>query len=201
MVINVQKAQSATNYTKESAGGRKKEHIHECTFLTLTNTSMHIHTSSLTLRTCMCVCVNSHAGQSDVPSHICQHPEFIYSVILSFVDLVTWSESGRCRTPGTLESPVRTWWETRACDLTYSTTHTYTSSPCTLRPPAFSFHPPAPLKPFPLTFVTLYCPFLTPVFLLPLVQTGCPRRLLLYFLLLTLKLMLSKPASTNDDTF
>lgn len=116
---------------------RTHSYMHECTLLithivhmfthTLiqlyTYTCKHMHTLTLWLWKgigwIVCVCVCSHAGQSDVPSHICQHPEFIYPVILSFVDLVTWSESGRCRTPGTPESPVRTWWETRACDLTH----------------------------------------------------------------------------------
>lgn len=56
-------------------------------------------------------------GQSDVSSHSCQRSLFIYPVILSIVDLVTWSESGRCRSTGSPESPVRTCWETRARDL------------------------------------------------------------------------------------
>lgn len=60
-------------------------------------------------------------GQSDVSSHSCQHSPFIYLVISSIVDLVTWSESGRCRSTSTPESPVRKCWETQACDLS----HTY----------------------------------------------------------------------------
>lgn len=137
MAINFHKAQNAMNHTKELA----KKHV--CAWVhfshtqsptykfTNTHTEAHTHTHSLNPFSqkgrCVfvCACVSWHTGQSDVPSHICQHPLFIYLVILSFVDLVTWSESGRCRGTGPPESPVRTWWETRACDLAHSATHTY----------------------------------------------------------------------------
>lgn len=87
--------------------------MHDCPILTHIHSRIHqckcMHTHYiLTLKkdgkkVCM-LCVSSYTGQDDVPSHICQHPEFIYSVRLAFVDLVTWSESGRCRTLSTLES-------------------------------------------------------------------------------------------------
>lgn len=92
------------------------------------------HTLTLTLplggrcvQLCACVRISWHMGQSDVPSHICQHPLFIYLVILSYVDPVTWSEGGRCGATGTPGSPVRTWWETRVCDLARAHTHTHTT--------------------------------------------------------------------------
>lgn len=59
-------------------------------------------------------------GRSKVSSHSCQHPLFIYPVILSIVDPVTGSESGRCGATGTPESPVSQCWETRACDLSHT---------------------------------------------------------------------------------
>lgn len=102
---------------------------------------------------CMSVCVSSHAGQTDVPSYICQHSEFIYSVILSFVDLVTWSESEKCRTMDTPGGPSRTWWETRACDLTRSATHTST---CTIRPAPFTLKCLLSTKSFPYSLLLGY---------------------------------------------
>lgn len=97
-------------------------------------TCTHIpeHTLTLTLplggrcvQLCACVRISWHTGQSDVPSHICQHPLFIYLGILSYVDPVTWSEGGRCRATDTPGSPVRTWWETRVCDLVRAHTCTH----------------------------------------------------------------------------
>lgn len=140
------------------------------TSLLLINSCIHTYTHSEGMvspcvSAYVCACMNWHAGQSDVPSHICQHPLFICAVILSIVDLVTWSESVRCGATGTPESPVRMWWETRACDPPHSTTHTYkqkhlhnmtsllfqisTLPPFTLKSPSQSFS---------FDFVTLCCP-------------------------------------------
>jgi len=114
MAINFQKAQNAMNYTKEHicmSALFSHIHIHANTNSNVyTRIQAHTHLAITSergqgeKRAWVRVCVSSHAGQNDVPSHICQHQEFIYSVILSFVDLVTWSESERCRTLGTPES-------------------------------------------------------------------------------------------------
>lgn len=118
-------------------------HIHSHAYA---NISVYAHMQPHTYRPIdsrkgVAVSSHTHTGQDDVPSHICQHREFIYPVILSFVDLVTWSESRRCRTPGTPGIPVRRWWETRACDLTH--THTQAHMTC-------SFH--SQMSIFPFTF-------------------------------------------------
>lgn len=111
--INFHKVQNATIHTKEVW-----EHPFPCSKCTFPHSQPPLHHFTH-IKSLLWEATDT--GQSDVSSHSCQHSLFIYPVILSIVDLVTWSESGRCRSTGSPENPVRTCWETRACDLS----HTY----------------------------------------------------------------------------
>lgn len=111
--INFLRVQNATIHTKELW-----EHPFPCSKCTFPHSQPPLHHFTH-IKSLLWEATDT--GQSDVSSHSCQHSLFIYPVILSIVVLVTWSESRRCRSTGSPENPVRTCWETRACDLS----HTY----------------------------------------------------------------------------